>query len=115
MIVITIILILVGIAAAKYDQSVRRSREAVLKQDLYNLRQAIDNYTMDKQQAPQSLEDLKGQYLHDIPPDPITQKKDWVPHYGDTVISPDQVGTGIDDVHSNSELISSEGTPYNTW
>ena len=63
MIVMAIILILIGIAAGNYQRSVLRSREAVLKQDLQEMRKAIDNFTMDKQAAPQSFVDLAPQYL----------------------------------------------------
>ena len=116
MIVISIILILVGIAAGMYQQAIRRARESVLKQDLQTMRTAIDNYTMDKLQAPQSLNDLAdAHYLRELPIDPFTQQRDWVAHYGDTLISPEQSGTGVDDVHSNSDQTGSDGTPYNTW
>ena len=116
MIVISIILILVGIAAGMYQQSIRRARESVLKTDLQTMRNAIDNFTMDKLQAPQSLQDLAdAHYIRDIPVDPITNQRDWVPHFGDTLISPEQTGTGLDDVHSNSDQIGSDGTAYNTW
>lgn len=116
MIVISIILILVGIAAGMYQQAIRRARESVLKQDLQTMRTAIDNYTMDKLQAPQSLQDLAdGHYLRELPIDPFTQQRDWVAHFGDTLITPDQTGTGVDDVHSNSDQTGSDGTPYNTW
>src|SRR5712675_3410955 len=119
MIVITIIFILIGIAAARYDRSVQRAREATLKTDLTVMRQAIDNYTLDKEAAPQSLEDLtnpQSQYLREIPKDPITDARDWHVDFGDTVMSPDQSTTGIVDVHSNSDKVSPfSGTPYNTW
>ncbi len=116
MIVISIILILIGIAAGRYEVSVKHAREATLKQDLQVIRVAIDNYTLDKQSAPQSLQELvDGHYLREVPFDPITRAQDWVPHYGDTVLSPDQSSTGVDDVHSNSDQTSSDGTPYNTW
>lgn len=117
MIVITIILILIGMAAQRYDKSMQRAREAVLKHDLQVMRQAIDNYTLDKQAAPQSLEDLQqAGYLREIPTDPMTSAKDWDPQYDNVVLSPDQVTTGIVDVHSHSALTSSfEGTAYNTW
>ncbi|MGH9741413.1 MAG: type II secretion system protein [Candidatus Acidiferrum sp.] len=117
MIVILIILILLGMAAQRYDKSVQRSREAVLKHDLQVMRQAIDNYTLDKQAAPQSLDYLQqAGYLREVPLDPITHQKDWVPQVDNVVMSPDQVTTGIVDVHSNSGLNSPfEGTPYNTW
>jgi len=116
MIVISIILILIGMAAGMYQKSIQHAREATLKQDLQVMRSAIDNYTLDKQQAPQSLDDLvDGHYLREVPMDPVSHQKDWVAHFGDTVLSPDQSGSGIDDVHSGSEQIGSDGTPYNTW
>ncbi len=116
MIVISIIIILVGMAAGIYTRTVQHARESVLKKDLQTMREAIDNYTLDKQQAPQSLQDLvEGRYLRQVPIDPINQQNDWVPHYGDAVLSPDQTSTGVDDVHSGSDQISSDGTPYNTW
>jgi general secretion pathway protein G len=116
MIVMVIISILIGMAAVIYDKTVKHARESVLKQDLQTMRQAIDNYTLDKQQAPQSLEDLvDAHYLREVPMDPVCQQKDWVTHVGDTVLSPDQTSTGVDDVHSGCEQPSSDGTPYTTW
>jgi|ERR1700675_451080 general secretion pathway protein G len=116
MIVMMIISILIGMAAVMYDKTVKRARESVLKQDLQTMRQAIDNYTLDKQQAPQSLDDLvDAHYLREIPIDPVCQKKDWVTHIGDTVLSPDQTSTGVDDVHSGCEISGSDGTSYTTW
>jgi general secretion pathway protein G len=117
MIVIAIILILIGMAAGRYDKSVVKSREAVLAHNLQIVRQAIDNYTLDKQNAPQSLDDLvQAGYLRDIPTDPMTQQKDWQTKFGDTVLTPDQVTVGVEDVHSNSERTSPfDGTAYNTW
>jgi general secretion pathway protein G len=91
MIVITIIFILLGMAAARYDRSVHHAREAALKTDLQVMRQAIDNYTLDKEAAPQSLEDLtnsQAPYLREIPVDPMTNAKDWHVDFGDTVIVP---------------------------
>jgi len=119
MIVITIISILVGLAAGAYIKSVQRAKEATLKNDLTVMRQAIDRYTLDKEAAPQSLEDLtnpQSQYLREVPKDPITDARDWHVDFGDTVMSPDQSTTGIVDVHSNSDKVSPfSGTPYNTW
>src|SRR5438132_757580 len=79
-IVILIILILVAIAAPMYSQSVVRARESTLRQDLYHMRQLIDQYTLDKQRAPQSLDDLvSAGYLREIPVDPLTRSRDtWV-------------------------------------
>jgi general secretion pathway protein G len=116
LIVISIILILVGIAAGSYQRTIVRSRETVLKTDLVEMRKAIDNYTMDKQAAPQSLDDLVPDYLRILPEDPITHAKDWVPDVESVVLSPDQAGTGITNVHSASDKVSPfEGTAYNTW
>jgi len=116
MIVVSIIVILIGMGVGMYQTSLLHAREAVLKKDLQTMREAIDNYTLDKQQAPQSLQDLvDAHYMRSIPNDPITRSPDWVTHVSDTVISPDQTGTGIDDVHAGSDMISSDGSPYSSW
>jgi general secretion pathway protein G len=116
MIVVSIILILVGVAAMKYDRVIQHSKEAVLKTDLRTIRDAIDHYTLDKQAAPQSVDDLQqAGYLRAVPVDPMTQAKDWVPQFDSVVLSPEQTSTGMVDVHSNSSKVSSEGTPYNEW
>ena len=117
MIVISIIFILIGMAVGQYGKAVQHAREAALHTDLQTMREAIDNYTLDRLAAPQSLEDLKtAGYLREIPVDPMTQAKDWVLDYGDTLLTPDQNGSGITDVHSASTAISKfEGTAYNTW
>jgi general secretion pathway protein G len=117
MIVIAIIFILLGLAAGRYDMTIARSREAVLKHDLLIMREAIDNFTLDKQAAPQSLDDLQqAGYLREVPTDPMTQAKDWDPVFDNIVLSPDQVTTGMVDVHSHSGQTSRfDGTAYNTW
>ena len=116
LIVISIILILVGMAATNYRRTVIRANETVLKQDLIEMRKAIDNYTLDKQAAPQSLDELVPDYLRSIPKDPITVTNDWVPDVESVVLTPDQAGTGITNVHSASDKVSPfEGTAYNTW
>jgi len=117
MIVISIIMILVGIAAVQYQKSVQRAKEATLKQDLQAIRQSIDNYTLDKQAAPQSLDDLaQAGYLRLVPRDPMTGAADWDVQFDSVVLSPDQSGTGLVDVHSHSGATSPfEGTPYNQW
>jgi general secretion pathway protein G len=117
MIVIAIILILIGMAALNYQKTVIRSKEAVLRTDLRTMRDAIDNFTLDKQAAPQSLDDLQqAGYLRSVPIDPMTHAKDWVPQFDSVVLSPDQSSTGMVDVHSNSNQTSPfEGTPYSEW
>jgi len=117
MIVMAIILVLATIASVHYRNAVLRSREAVLKTDLKVMNDAIRYYTMDKEAAPQSLDDLvSGQYLGAIPSDPITGAKDWVTVNCDTLLDPDQTITGICSVHSASDAVSPfENTPYSTW
>ncbi|MFZ0820665.1 MAG: type II secretion system protein [Candidatus Acidiferrales bacterium] len=118
MVVMAIILILLGMAAVKYQRSVLTAREAVLKTNLRAINDAIEHYTMDKLAAPQSLNDLLKDYLHgnELPIDPITQKADWVPEMDDVYISPDQTSNGITGVHSASQAISpTTNTPYSSW
>lgn len=118
MIVIFIMLILISIAIPNFNRSVQRSREAVLRQNLFTLRDLISQYTLDKQKAPQSLDDLvQAGYLKQIPKDPMTDQTDWaVEQEEDTVMSPDEQDQGgIDDVHSASTAVGSDGTAYSTW
>jgi general secretion pathway protein G len=116
-IVLAIITILASIAAMNYQHSVWRAREAVLRNDLFTLRSSIDQYTLDKQKAPQSLEDLvTAGYIKSVPKDPMTDATDtWVPEQEDSLMAIDQTEPGIVDVHSGSSTISADGTPYNTW
>jgi len=118
MIVISIIMILLSLALPAYHQSIVRARESVLKQNLFSLRSVISQYTLDKQKAPQALEDLvSGGYFKQIPNDPMTGRNDtWtVDEETDTIISVDQKDPGIFDVHSGSTAVGSDGTAYNTW
>jgi general secretion pathway protein G len=117
MIVISMMLILIAIAIPAYNQSILRSKEAVLRQNLFTLRSLISQYTLDKQKAPQSLDDLvSAGYIKQIPNDPMTGKPDWtVDQEQDTLLSVDQQEPGIDDVHSSSTQIGTDGTAYNTW
>jgi general secretion pathway protein G len=80
------------------------------------MRQAIDQYTLDKQKAPHSLQDLvNGHFLKEIPTDPFTRKKDWLLQFDDVVLSPQQSSTGVVDVHSASGQIDNNGIPYKEW
>ncbi|MHB8755486.1 MAG: type II secretion system protein [Candidatus Acidiferrales bacterium] len=118
MIVMTIIVILASMAAVRYDRSVDRAKEAALHHDLSVMRDAIEQYTLDKEQAPQSLQDLVDSgYLRAIPRDPVTGTKDWVVSSSDVLLSPDESSSGgITDVHSSSDAVSSfEKTPYSSW
>jgi general secretion pathway protein G len=118
MVVISLILILVSVAVPAYNQSILRARESVLRQKLFTLRSVISQYTLDKQKAPQSLDDLvQSHYIKQIPSDPMTSKNDtWAVDQEDsTLMSPDQQEGGINDVHSGSTAVSSDGTAYSTW
>jgi len=117
MIVISLILILVSISVPAYNQSILRAKESVLLQNLFTLRSLISQYTLDKQKAPQSLEDLvQSGYIKQIPMDPFTGKNDsWTVDQEDYSLSVDQQETGITDVHSGSSLISTSGTAYSSW
>ncbi len=117
MVVISIIAILMAIAIPRYQISITHARETVLHSDLYDLRTVIDQYTLDKQKAPQSLQDLvDAGYLKELPRDPFTNARDtWVPVTDESLMSPDQTEPGIIDVHSGSSQTSTEGTAYNTW
>jgi len=116
MIVISIMMILMAIAIPMYNQSILRARESVLRQDLFTLRQVIDQYTLDKQKAPQSLDDLKqAGYIRDIPVDPMTGQANWEVAQEDVLMAADQQEPGISDVHSASGAISTDGTAYSSW
>jgi general secretion pathway protein G len=117
MIVMVVIGLLAAIAIPAYTTNIRHAREAVLKEDLHVMRQAIDSYTVDKQKAPQSLDDLiQSGYLKVMPIDPFTHRSDtWMPAQADTLMSLDQTEAGIDDVHSGSQETAIDGTSYNTW
>jgi general secretion pathway protein G len=117
LIVMMIILILTAMAVPRFQSAIRNAREAVLKEDLHVMRIAIDSYTMDKQKAPQSLDDLISDgYLKEIPKDPFTYSKDtWVTDMGDSLHSLDQAEPGIDNVHSGSQETGSDDQPYSSW
>ena len=117
LVVMTIIGILAVVAVPYFGASIKAAREAVLKEDLHVLRAAIDSYTMDKQKAPQSLDDLiQDGYIREIPEDPFTHSKDtWVTGTSDNMHSLDQTEPGIDDIHSGYQEQGSDGRPYAEW
>lgn len=116
-IVMTIIGLLTAIAIPSYLASVRKAREAVLREDLHTMRGAIDSYTVDKEQAPQSLDDLiQAGYLKSMPVDPMTNKADtWNTTQSDDMTNITETQGGIGDVHSGSQALASDGSTYNTW
>jgi general secretion pathway protein G len=116
MIVISLILILVSIALPVYNRSILRAKEGVLKQDLFTLRQVIDQYTLDKQKAPQALDDIvQAGYIKKVPVDPFTNEANWTVDQEDATQAVDQQEPGIVDVHSSSNLTATDGTAYSSW
>jgi general secretion pathway protein G len=116
MVVITIIVLLISIAIPIYNNTIRRTNESVLHNNLFTLRTVIDNYTGDKLKAPQSLQDLvSAGYLREIPWDPIARTQNWTTIMEDASQSVSQSEPGIFDVKSTSDKMSSEGTPYSSW
>jgi general secretion pathway protein G len=117
MIVISIILILVSISIPIYTKSIAQAKEAVLRDDLFTMRSCIDQYTLDKQKAPQSLQDLvSAGYLRTLPKDPFTGSSDtWQTTTDDTLTDPSQTEPGITDVHSGASGVGSDGTAYSSW
>ena len=117
MIVMLIIGVLAAIAIPSYIASLKSAKEAVLKEDLHVMRAAIDSYTMDKEKAPESLDDLvQAGYLKVIPTDPMTHSNStWNPVTEDSLMSVDQTAAGIGDVHSGSGETGTDGQPYSGW
>jgi general secretion pathway protein G len=113
-VVIFLIVILVAIAVPRYDQMLIRAKEAKLHQNLTTLNKVIQEYSLDKKHAPQSLDDLVPGYIKFIPDD-ITGSNDWVADQEDSEDQWDPNQSGIKGVHSASNEISSEGTPYSSW
>jgi general secretion pathway protein G len=122
MIVVSIIGILAAIAVPNYQWSVIKAKEAVLRESLYNFRTTLDQFYADQGKYPDSLDDLKQkQYMRDIPKDPFTgNNTSWVtvepPPPQGTTSSPASTDPGkVWDVHSGSDKVGSNGTPYNEW
>ena len=117
MIVMAIIAVLMSVAIPIYTRSIIRAKESVLKNNLYTMRNVIDEYTYDKQKAPQTLEDLVSEgYLRQVPIDPMTGTADsWKTIMEDGTNAANQTEPGIWDVRSGSDKNSLEGNPYSDW
>src|ERR1700740_3528708 len=109
LVILGFVVLLLFLIGSREPRMPQRTREAVLRTDLQRMRDAIGNYTLDKQQPAHSLQDLvDARYLRSIPIDPTTHKADWVPVIGEVEISPNKKAIGLYDVHSNSKS-------YSTW
>lgn len=118
MMVLTLILILASFAIPTYQVAIVRAREAVLRDDLYTMRLLIDQFTLDKQRPPQSLEELveAGYMRGGVPVDPFTRSNQtWQVDIEDVPVGATQAVPGIVDVHSGSDETSLDGTPYSSW
>ena len=117
MIVMAIISIILSMAVPMYQKAIMRSKESVLKNNLFTMRTVIDEYTYDKQKAPQQLQDLVTDgYLRAIPVDPITgSDQTWRVIQEDSMSATSQNDPGIYDVRSGADQKSLEGTPYSEW
>lgn len=117
MVSMAIVLVVISVAVPLYQKSIIRARESVLRQNLFSLRTVIDEYTYDKQKAPQQLDELVREgYLRQIPLDPIAgNNSSWKVIMEDASSSASQSEPGIFDVRSGSEKTSLEGTPYSEW
>ncbi|HYO81427.1 MAG TPA: type II secretion system protein [Bryobacteraceae bacterium] len=117
MIVMAIITILVSMAVPYYQKTIIRSKESLLRNNLFTLRTVIDEYTIDKSKAPQTLQDLVTEgYLRAVPVDPLTgSDQTWKIIMEDAMTSVNQTEPGIFDVQSGSDKMSLDGTPYSEW
>ena len=115
-VVISMILILLSIALPMYNQSIIRARETTLRQNLATINKVIDQYTLDKQKAPQSLADLvSAGYLKAVPKDITGNSDTWQCDEEDSLKSIDQTQPGIVGCHSGSSQLGSDGTAYSSW
>jgi len=114
--VVAIVAILAAIALPNYRVAIIQSREAVLKENLFRLRDLIDQYYVDKGQYPSSLDVLvEDGYLRKLPTDPMTQQTDWTPVYSEPDPDNPAETPGVYDIKSSSEAASLSGTPYSEW
>jgi general secretion pathway protein G len=117
MIVMAVVAILMSVAVPQYQKSLTRGKETILRQNLFSMRTVIDEYTYDKQKAPQTLEDLvQAGYLRKVPLDPMTgSDHSWKPVMEDATNTVNQSEPGLFDIRSGSDKVSLEGTPYSEW
>jgi general secretion pathway protein G len=117
MVVMAIISVLLAIALPIYQKSIIRAKESVLRNNLFTLRTMIDEYTIDKQKAPDSLQELVSEgYLRQIPQDPITGSSDtWRVIMEDTPVGGSTSSPGVFDVRSGSDKTALDGTSYSDW
>ena len=115
MIAMLIVIILISVAFPVYQRTVQHARETVLKENLWQMRKAIDQFTADKGKMPKSLDDLvEGQYLREKPIDPVTEKNEWNEIQGEDPLNPEGE-QGLKDVKSLADGEDSDGKPYKDY
>jgi len=115
MIAMFIMIILLSVAVPVYERSVRHAKETVLKENLWQMRRAIDQFTADKGKMPQSIDELvESKYLHERPIDPISEKTEWNEIKGEDSNS-QEAKEGLKDVQSLAEGEDSDGMAYNKY
>ena len=117
LIVMTLIIILASVGMTQYKSSQTRAQEAVLKENLFRMRDAMDQFYADKNKWPADLAELVSEgYIREVPKDPMTNSKDT---WQTTQAQPDPnnpaSGGGVDNVHSGSDRTSLDGSPYAEW
>jgi general secretion pathway protein G len=117
LIVVTLVIVLASVGMPMYQKSVRRSREAILREDLFRMRDAIDQYYADKTKYPQALQDLVTDgYLREIPKDPITDSAEtWTTVPAEPDPANPSAEPGIYNVKSGSDATAMDGTRYADW
>ena len=117
MVVMSLIVILASIGLATYTNSVTRSKEAVLKEDLFRMRDALDQYYADKEKYPPALDELiSGKYLRALPVDPFTQSADtWQTEMSELDPNKPTAEPGVANVKSGSDRVALDGTKYADW
>lgn len=115
MIAMFIMIILLSVALPTYQRSVQHARETVLKENLWQMRRAIDQFSADKGRLPQSIDELvENKYLRERPIDPMTEKTEWDEVYGDDPMAI-EAGQGLKDVKSLSDGQDGEGKSYRDY
>lgn len=115
MIAMFILIILISVAVPTYQRTVQHAREVVLKENLWQMRRAIDQYSSDKGKPPQSIEDLvTDKYLRETPTDPISENKEWEEVMGEDTSSP-EAEQGMKDVKSKAGGVDAEGKEYREY
>jgi general secretion pathway protein G len=115
MIAMFILIILLSVAFPTYQRTIQHARETVLKENLWQMRKAIDQFTADKGKMPKSIDELvEEKYLREKPRDPITEKEEWDEVQGEDSLTPDSE-SGLKDVKSLAEGEDSDGKPYKDY